>query len=217
MNHNTALICLAMAFMTCILGANILAVKLINVGTWVISAGILLYPITFLLTDTISEVFGRRRATQIVWFGFFGNILLVIMIYVGGMIPSPVFWGNQEAYDSILGAVPRIVLGSMIAYLVSQNTDVISFHFLRNATNGRFLWLRNNISTVFSQSIDTVLFLIIAFAGTVPTQVLWQMIWMQYILKIAIAGLDTPLVYLLVGFLKSKYDSSQDTDSVRTH
>ena len=199
---NLALLALGMLFMACLLGSNIIAVKLINVGSWVISAGILMYPLTFLFTDTISEIFGRRQATFVVWFGFIGNVLLVLVIYFAGIIPAPVFWEGQEAYNTILGAVPRIVLGSMIGYLVSQNIDVLGFHFLKQATDGRFLWLRNNGSTMISQSIDTVIFLVIAFAGLVPAQVLWQMIWMQYLLKLAIAAVDTPFVYLLVNILK---------------
>ena len=199
---NMALLGLGMLFMTCLLGSNIIAIKLINVGSWVISAGILLYPLTFLFTDTISEIFGRRQATFVVWLGFIGNVILVSAIYLAGIIPSPVFWEDQGAYNTILGGVPRIVLGSMIGYLVSQNIDVLGFHFLKQATDGRFLWLRNNGSTMISQSIDTVLFLVIAFAGLVPAQVLWQMIWMQYVLKLAIAGIDTPFVYILVAILK---------------
>lgn len=200
---NMALLGLGMLFMTCLLGSNIIAIKLINVGSWVISAGILLYPLTFLFTDTISEIFGRRQATFVVWLGFIGNVILVAAIYLAGIIPSPVFWEDQGAYNTILGGVPRIVLGSMIGYLVSQNIDVLGFHFLKQATDGRFLWLRNNGSTMISQSIDTVLFLLIAFAGLVPAQVLWQMIWMQYVLKLAIAGIDTPFVYILVAILKN--------------
>ena len=199
---NMALLGLGMLFMTCLLGSNIIAIKLINVGSWVISAGILLYPLTFLFTDTISEIFGRRQATFVVWLGFIGNVILVAAIYLAGIIPSPVFWEDQGAYNTILGGVPRIVLGSMIGYLVSQNIDVLGFHFLKQVTDGRFLWLRNNGSTMISQSIDTVLFLVIAFAGLVPAQVLWQMIWMQYVLKLAIAGIDTPFVYILVAILK---------------
>ena len=197
----TVLLGLAIIFVTCLLGANIIAVKLITVAGWVLPAGIILYPITFLLTDTISELFGRRQATLVVWFGLVANIILVIVIYLGGMIPAPVFWENQEAYNTILGAVPRIVLASMVAYLVSQNLDVIGFHFWSRVTDGRFLWLRNNASTMVSQSIDTVLFVVIAFAGVVPSQVLWQMIWMQYLVKLGIAAVDTPFIYALVGIL----------------
>jgi len=196
------LVTLAMMFMACLLGANIIAVKLIDVAGWVLPAGIILYPITFLLTDTISEVFGRRQATFIVWIGFFGNIVLVIAIYVAGVIPSPVFWENHEAYDTMLGAVPRIVVGSMVAYLISQNLDVIGFHFWKRITSGRMLWLRNNASTMVSQSIDTVIFVLIAFAGVVPNSILWEMIWMQYIVKLGIAAIDTPLLYALVPTLK---------------
>ena len=196
------LLALAMMFMACLLGANIVAVKLIDVAGWALPAGIILYPITFLLTDTISEIFGRRQATFVVWIGFFGNIILVISIYVAEAIPAPVFWENQEAYSTILGAVPRIVVGSMVAYLISQNLDVIGFHFWKRATSGRMLWLRNNASTMVSQSIDTVIFVLIAFAGVVPNSVLWEMIWIQYLFKLGIAAIDTPILYALVTTLK---------------
>ncbi len=204
MNNYAVLILLALAmmFMACLLGANIVAVKLIDVAGWALPAGIILYPITFLLTDTISEIFGRRQATFVVWIGFFGNIILVISIYVAEAIPAPVFWENQEAYSTILGAVPRIVVGSMVAYLISQNLDVIGFHFWKRATSGRMLWLRNNASTMVSQSIDTVIFVLIAFAGVVPNSVLWEMIWMQYLFKLGIAAIDTPILYALVPTLK---------------
>ncbi len=119
--------------------------------------------------------------------------------------------GNQEAYDTILGSVPRIVLASMVAYLVSQHHDVWAFHFWRNITKGKFLWLRNNASTMVSQGIDTVLFISIAFIGTVPTNVLLSMLVGQYVMKLVIALLDTPLCYILVGLIRSRtYDTKSN-------
>ncbi len=104
----------------------------------------------------------------------------------------------------MLGAVPRIVLASMVAYLLSQHHDVFAFHFWKRVTQGRFLWLRNNASTMVSQGIDTVLFITIAFIGVIPTNVLLNMIVAQYVIKIVIAIVDTPLCYLMVHLLKNK-------------
>jgi|TARA_B110000116_G_scaffold269596_2_gene285878 uncharacterized integral membrane protein (TIGR00697 family) len=197
------LISLAVSFITCLLAANILAVKLINISMFnaVISAGIICYPLTFLLTDTISELYGKKYAGVIVWGGFGCNILLILFIYIAGILPYPIFWEDQESFSRILGGVPRIVVASMIAYIVSQNIDVICFHYIKNKTAGKYLWLRNNASTYLSQSADTLLFVTIAFWG-LPMNVLIGMIITQYIIKLIIAGLDTPFIYGLVFALK---------------
>lgn len=124
------------------------------------------------------------------------------MFNVGKVIPPADFWEGQDAYNAILGSVPRIVLASMVAYLVSQHHDVFAFHFWRRLTNGRFLWLRNNASTMVSQGIDTVLFITIAFAGTVPLDILGSMLATQYVIKLLIAVADTPLCYALVKLVR---------------
>lgn len=199
-----ALVSLSMAFATLLVVANIIAGKLISVGMWVVPVAVIAYPLTFLITDTIAELYGRRVATRIVWVGFAVNVLMVILIYLGKIIPPASFWEGQDAYNAILGSVPRIVLASMVAYLASQHHDVFAFHFWKNVTKGRFLWLRNNASTMVSQGIDTVLFITIAFVGVVPTNVLLDMIVAQYVIKLVIAVLDTPICYVLVGLLRRK-------------
>ena len=156
-----ALVSLSMAFTTLLIVSNIIAVKLINIGPWVVPVAVIAYPFTFLVTDTLAELYGRRMATRIVWFGFAMNLLMVALIYLGKVIPPASFWQGQYAYNTILGAVPRIVLASMLAYLISQHHDVFAFHFWRKRTNGKHLWLRNNASTMVSQGIDTVLFITI--------------------------------------------------------
>ncbi len=198
------LVVLATLFATCLLVANILAVKLVSIGGWVVPAGVIAYPLTFLFTDVIAELYGRRIASRVVWLGFGANILMVILVFGGKLLPAAPFWEGQPAYESILGMVPRIVLASMIAYLISQHHDVFAFHFWRKKTRARFLWLRNNASTMVSQALDTGLFITIAFWGTVPTGILANMLLTQYLIKLAIAACDTPFCYLLVGLLKEK-------------
>ena len=176
-----------MSFVTLLVVANIVAVKPLALSVWVLPAGTIAYPFTFLVTDTISELYGRKVATRVVWYGFALSAAMVVLIHVAKILPSADFWEGQHAYETILGSVPRIVLGSMCAYLVSQHTDVLLFHHLRRITNGRHLWLRNNASTMLSQAIDTVLFISIAFAGVVPAGVLWSMIATQYLVKIGVA------------------------------
>lgn len=198
------LVVLATLFATCLLVANIIAVKLISIGGWVVPAGVIAYPLTFLFTDVITELYGRRIASRVVWIGFGANILMVILVFGGRLLPPAPFWEGQPAYESILGMVPRIVLASMIAYLISQHHDVLAFHFWRQKTKARFLWLRNNASTMVSQALDTGLFITIAFWGIVPTGTLANMLLSQYIIKLAIAVCDTPFCYMLVGLLKGK-------------
>ena len=203
-----ALTVLAMSFVTLLVVANIIAVKPLALGEWVLPAGTIAYPFTFLVTDTISELYGRRVATRVVWYGFGLSVAMVVLVYVANVLPAAEFWENQDAFETTLGSVPRVILGSMVAYLVSQNSDVLIFHRVRNVTEGRHLWLRNNASTVVSQAFDTVLFISVAFAGTVPGGVLWNMMATQYGIKIGIAILDTPLVYALVGWIRSRPDQA---------
>ena len=146
----------------------------------------------------ISEIYGRKITSKIIWMGFVVSLIMVAMFYIAGQLPAAGFWEDQRAYDQILGSVPRIVLASMIAYLVSQHHDVIAFHMWKKLTKGRFLWLRNNASTLVSQAIDTVLFVTIAFVGVYAWHELWGMIWVTYLIKMCVAIADTPLVYGLV-------------------
>ena len=196
------LVGLSMAFVTLLVVANIIAVKLIAIGGWVVPAGIVAYPFTFLVSDTIAELYGRKTTTRIVWLGFVFSLLMLALVYLAKVWPAAGIWDAQSEYDRILGSVPRIVLGSTVAYLISQHHDVIAFHIWRRVTRGRHLWLRNNASTVVSQAIDTLLFVPIALGGTVPASVLWNMIGTQYVAKVVISVLDTPLVYALVGAVR---------------
>ncbi len=198
------LVVLATLFATCLLVANIISVKLVSIGGWVVPAGVIAYPLTFLFTDVIAELYGRKIAARVVWVGFGASILMVILVFGGRLLPPAPIWEGQSAYESILGMVPRITLASMIAYLVSQHHDVFAFHFWRRKTKGRFLWLRNNASTMVSQALDTGLFITIAFWGIYSTEILLNMLRTQYIIKLAIAACDTPFCYMLVSLLRGR-------------
>ena len=205
---------MAMCFVTSIIVANVIAVKPVELNGWILPAGTIVYPLTFLITDTVSELYGRRVATRIVWYGFGLSAAMALIIETSRMLPAASFWQEQAAYDLILGSVPRIVLGSMIAYLVSQHGDVVMFHYLRRATGGRHLWLRNNASTTISQAIDTLLFLSIAFGGTVPMSVLYNMMMTQYLVKLGVAILDTPIVYALVYSIRARSNAAADAEAL---
>ncbi len=178
-----------------------------------LSAGIIAYPITFLVTDLISEIYGRKRASWVVGGGFIVSVFVTLIVWVALQVPifeeSPV---DQAAFSQVFGLMPGIVFGSMVAYLTAQFVDVQLFEFWRNLTDGKYLWLRNNGSTFFSQLVDTVAVVTIALViwpdidGNPNTQPISWTVWQgivfgQYVFKIAIAAIDTPVVYLGVWLL----------------
>ena len=189
-------------FIGCLVSANFIAVKLCRVLGLVVPAGVIAYSVTFTVTDIISDVYGRKAASYAVWAGFVANLAMVSMVLGGWLLPplSPEF---QSKYQVLL-STPRIVAASMVAYLLSQNHDVLAFHFWKALTRGKHLWLRNNASTAVSQLIDTCTFITLAFYGTVPNDVLLNMILGQYLFKLLIAICDTPFVYLGVKLVSGR-------------
>lgn len=187
------------AFVGFILIANILANKIVTFLWWAVPGGIIAYSATFLLTDILAEFYSKKDAKKAVWMGFFVSIILVLLVLIAIIWHPASFWTNQEAFKLILGNTWRIVLASMIAYLLSQNHDIWAFCFWKKKTKGKFLWLRNNASTIVSQLIDTVVFVFIGFYGLFP---ILPMIIGQFIAKTIIALLDTPFIYLVRFFYK---------------
>ncbi|MEW6662517.1 MAG: queuosine precursor transporter [Bacillota bacterium] len=196
-----ALLLLACLFAGLLVIANVLAVKPVPIGsTIVVPAAVIAYALTFPITDAVTEIWGRERANALIWSGFVASLLAAALVRLALVMPWAPFWPMQEAFQAILGANLRIVAASMAAYLVSQLHDVWAFSFWRQRTGGKYLWLRNNLSTMVSQMLDTVIFITLAFYGIWPQ--LLPAILGQYLIKVVIAVIDTPLVYLLVGWLK---------------
>ncbi len=173
--------------------ANVLANKMVTFWDFTVPAAVLVYATSFLLTDVLSEKWGKAEARKAVWAGFYANIVLAVSVLIAVNWQSPEFAKETGAmFNTVLGMTPRIVVASMIAYLVSQHHDVMAFHFWKKKTKGRYLWLRNNASTVVSQLIDSVLFITIAFYGVLPVV---PLIIGQWVVKVIIAALDTPFCY----------------------
>ncbi len=191
---------------TTLLGAlvvisNILASKIVILGPLTVPAGILVYSATFLITDLLSEIWGKDEAHQAVWAGFYANILLVISVWIAIAWQAAPFAAEfSDKFADVLALTPRIVLGSIIAYLISQHHDVWAFNFWKERTKGRHLWLRNNASTLVSQFMDSTIFVTIAFAGILP---IIPLIIGVYIAKVAIAFIDTPFMYLILKITKN--------------
>jgi len=193
---------IAVAFVTCLIVSNITAVKLINVGDFILPGAIIIFPITYIIGDVLTEVYGYAKARRVIWMGFLANIFAVATFAVVGVLPAAGFWGGQEAYDTILGATPRILSASLVAYLIGEFANAYVLSRLKVATEGRFLWVRTIGSTVVGQSLDSAIFIVIAFSGILPTPVLITTIVVQAVAKTAYEALATPLTYLVVGWLK---------------
>jgi hypothetical protein len=183
----------------------VLASKIITVFGISVPAGVLGYCITFICTDVISEVWGKERARQVVASGFVALLCVLLLIRLALDWPSAAAWNDQQAFETVLGTAPRIIIGSLAAYLLSQLHDVWAFHFWKRATGGRHLWLRNNLSTAASQLLDSVVFITIAFAGVFP---LLPLIAGQWAVKMGIAVLDTAVIYLLVWLIRDRRSPS---------
>lgn len=188
---------------------NAIGAKLIEVGPFVASATVFVYAFSFLITDVVSEVYGKKAASMFVWYGFATVIIAVILFQLALWAPSASFFESQKSYEDVFSSSWRVLLGGLTAYIVSQIYDVWIFHKVKKATKGKHLWLRNNVSTIGSQFIDTLIFITIAFYGTVPN--IMELIIGQYVIKLIIAILDTPLIYMAVAFLRNWHDHTPET------
>ena len=204
--HSNWFLLVAALFVTSLIVSNIIAVKLIDVAGMILPAAIVIFPISYILGDVLTEVYGFARARQVIWLGFLCNLFAVIAISIGGLLPAAGFWGGQEAYDMILGAVPRILAASFLAYLVGEFVNAYVLARLKVAMEGRHLWVRTIGSTLAGQLLDSAIFITIAFAGIMPVEVLLGAIVTQWLVKSAYEALATPLTYAVVGFLKRADD-----------
>ncbi|MCK5940876.1 MAG: queuosine precursor transporter [Planctomycetes bacterium] len=186
------------------IAGKLLEVDLPLFGTFRLSAGALPYPITFLATDLLSELYGRRRANRVVWSGFVASAFALGALWLGdqwhAFEGSPGF--SDETYRDVFGQAPKAIAASMTAYLIAQFVDVRLFHFWKALTKGRHLWLRNNASTVVSQLLDSLLVVVVLFYGEMSAAEMTVIIFDLWLFKALVALADTPLFYLGTWFLK---------------
>jgi uncharacterized integral membrane protein (TIGR00697 family) len=189
-------------FATCLLISNILATKILLIGPWAAPAGVLIFPIAYILNDVITEVWGFAKARLIIWTGFAVNILAVLFFTVGIVIPGAPFWQNQEAFATVLGNTPRIVVASLSAYLIGSFLNAYVMSRMKVATGGKGFSLRAIVSTLVGESADSLIFITIAFAGVFPAGVLITMIFTQAMLKTVYEILILPVTIWLVNLVK---------------
>jgi uncharacterized integral membrane protein (TIGR00697 family) len=183
--------------------ANIVAVKLFSIGNLaILPAAVIIYIFTYPIVDVIVEAYGKKEGRRTVQAGLITQILALLFITITIHLPSAPVFKDQVAFETILNGSFRVILASLISYGVSQNLDVFVFNKLKSIHGQKKLWLRNNASTMLSQLTDTVIFITIAFYGTMPTAVLGSLILTQYIFKFLASIVNTPIVYLLVHLIR---------------
>ncbi len=202
-------------FVTCLLTANIIAVKLIILFGLLVPAGIIVFPLSYLFGDVLTEVYGYATARLVIWLGFGCNLLAVTAIYLGGLAPAAPFWQQQAAYEAILGFTPRLLLASFTAYLVGEFANSFVLAKLKIATQGRWLWTRTIGSTLVGEGLDTLIFISIAFWGIIPPRLMLTAILTQWMFKVVYEVIATPLTYWIVAFLKRR--EQLDTYDYRTN
>jgi uncharacterized integral membrane protein (TIGR00697 family) len=215
---------LGLLFVTSLIVSNLIFKKffyyypfnssLFGVKLFEISVGILPYPITFLITDLISEIYGKKKANEVVFGGIIASFFAMGIIYISNIAPatswSPV---SDEMFSTVFGSTSIAVISSMLAYLFAQFIDIQIYHFWKSITKGKHLWLRNNFSTFLSQFIDTatVLILLCSF-GEIQWKLFTGLLMAGFLFKVIIAALDTPILYIFVFFIRKRFKLEIDQE-----
>ncbi len=202
MNVSPRLVIFIALFITCLITANVIAVKIISLGPFLLPAAIFIFPLSYIIGDVLTEVYGYRLARRVIWLGFLCNLVFVFFVWLGQMLPAAPFWEGQEAYQRILGYTPRLLAASFLGYLVGEFANSFILARMKIMTRGRWLWSRTIGSTIVGQGLDTSIFITVAFIGTpsfMPVMILYH--WLA---KTLIEALATPLTYVIVNSMKKR-------------
>ena len=191
-------------FVAVLLISNVASTKILSIWKFTFDGGTILFPLSYIFGDILTEVYGFRRSRRVIWLGFIAALLMSLTFYVVQLLPPAAGWQYQDDFSHILGFVPRIVLASLVAYFAGEFSNSFTLSKLKIFTRGRFLWIRTITSTLIGEGLDTLLFCMIAFYGTLPVTVLISVILSNYIFKCSVEILFTPFTYIIVRFLKKK-------------
>ncbi|NQU54810.1 MAG: queuosine precursor transporter [Bacteroidetes bacterium] len=189
-------------FATCLLISNILASKIMMVGSWSAPAGVLIFPLTYIINDVLVEVWGFQKTRLIIWAGFGVNVLAVLFFSLGIAVTSAPFWQGQDAFATVLGSTPRIVGASMLAYLLGSFLNAYVMSKFKVLTKGKGFSVRAILSTLVGEGADSLIFITIAFAGIFPFKVLLIMIGTQALIKTVYEIAVLPITILVVNKVK---------------
>lgn len=191
-------------FVAVLLISNLASTKILSLGVFTFDGGTLLFPLSYIFGDILTEVYGYQRARKVIWTGFGAAILMSLVLWVVQILPPAPDWHNQQAFESLLGFVPRIVLASLIAYFAGAFSNAYLLSKLKIRTKGKYLWIRTIVSTLLGEGIDTIIFCMVAFYGLFPTEVLIAIIVSNYLFKTGVEVIFTPATYAIVAFLKKQ-------------
>jgi len=192
------------AFVAVLIISNITSSKIVLLGPFTFDGGTILFPLAYIFGDVLTEVYGYKRSRRVIWTGFFWLIMATVIFTIVDALPSafPAIPPMPDSFHVILGQTPRIVLGSLVAYFAGEFSNSFVLAKLKIQTEGRYLWVRTIGSTLVGEGIDTLIFAVIAFAGTMSGQDLTNLIVSNYIYKCGIEAVFTPVTYKVVNFLK---------------
>lgn len=191
-------------FVTVLLLSNVTSTKIVDLGPFTFDGGTILFPLSYIFGDILTEVYGYSRSRKVIWLGFVSALLMSVTFMIVGVLPPAADWPHQNAYNQILGLTPRIVAASLVAYFVGEFCNSFILAKLKILTHGRWLWARTIGSTLLGQIVDTVLFILIAFTGVVPNGLLLTLIVSNYLFKCGVEILFTPVTYWMTGWLKQQ-------------
>lgn len=190
------------AFVAVLMISNVASTKILLLGPFTFDGGTILFPLSYIFGDVLTEVYGYGRARRVIWAGFGAAALMAAVFALVGALPPAPDWEHQEAYEAILGLTPRIVVASLVAYWAGSFANAWVMARLKLATRGRLLWMRTIASTLVGEALDTLLFVVIAFAGVLPPALLISVILSNYVFKVGVEALATPATYGVVNGLK---------------
>ena len=197
--------CIGIIFVTCLLLSNLITGKMWAVTADItLPAAVILFPLTYIIGDVFTEVYGFRKARTIIWLGFGCSFFAVLIYLVTIALPHPGYWENQEAYAVVMGTTPRVAIASFAGYLFGEFSNSFVLSKLKVVTKGKNLWLRTILSTVVGEGLDSIIFITISFWGTMENSVVLKMILFQYLFKVGYEVLFTPVTYAVVKAVKKK-------------
>ena len=204
-NVSKLFMCIGIIFVACLMLSNIVAGKMWAVTESItLPAAVILFPITYILGDVFTEVYGFKKARMVIWMGFACSFFAVVVYLITIALPHPGYWENQDAYSVVMGTTPRVCAASFAGYLFGEFSNSMILSKLKVKTKGKNLWVRTILSTLVGEGFDSVIFIMISFWGTMENSVVLKMILFQYLFKVAYEILFTPVTYLVVNTIKKK-------------
>ena len=214
MKNYKYLTAISVFFVSVLLISNVASTKILDFGWFTFDGGTLIFPLSYIFGDILTEVYGYKRSRSVIWLGFFMALMMSVIFIIVGKLPAASDWNNQIAYDAILGLTPRIVLASLGAYFFGEFSNSFILAKMKILTKGKWLWTRTIGSTVVGELVDSTLFILIAFVGIFPGSLLFTLIISNYVFKTAVEVLFTPITYKIVKFLKKREgENYYDTDT----